>query len=525
LLSETGIEFVIMAKSWSLRVGNINLTGGIGTGGSPESVPPETPFRILVMGDFSGASRPAGQPPLSQRKPLRVDRDNLEEALARLAPAVQAPLGPNPQEHVAISFREMDDFEPDRLFTCLKVFESLGDLRQRLRNPARFAAAAAEIKQWAADATAPPAPRPAPISSENLLEQILGESAGGSRSIESALLPGGAFGVSDWDRFLKQTVAPHLVAKTDPRLPELEAVVDEAISAQMRTILHHADFQALEAAWRGLFLLTRRLDTGENLQLSLLDVTREELAGDLLNVDDFGNTGTYQQLVERTVGSAGGQPWAVVVGLYTFGSNQQDLELLATMARLARAAGAPFLAAAYSLLLGCPDLASSTDSREWQMDAAAAEAWLELRSRPEAAYLGLSLPRFLLRLPYGKDSHAAEQFAFEEMPPGSSHECYLWGNPAVAGALLLGQSFMESGWHMHAGQHLEIDGLPMHIYKEEGENQQKPCAEMLLRDAVAECILDLGVMPLVSVQGQDAVRLARFQSIASPAAPLAGRWL
>jgi type VI secretion system protein ImpC len=122
-----------------------------------------------------------------------------------------------------------------------------------------------------------------------------------------------------------------------------------------------------------------------------------------------------------------------------------------------------------------------------------------LRSRPEAAFLGLSLPRFLLRLPHRKDSHAAEQFAFEEMPPVSAHECYLWGNPALAGALLLGQSFMESGWDMHPGELLEIEGLPMHIYKEEGESQQKPCAEVLLHGEATERILEAGVMPLLSL--------------------------
>ena len=209
-----------MAKSWSLRVGTINLTAGTGTGGALECVPPETPFRILVMGDFSGQGRPAGQPPLSQRKPLRVDRDNFEEVLARLAPAVQAPLGPNPQEQGAISFRELDDFEPDRLFARLNVFESLGDLRRRLQNPARFADAAAEIKRWAAatDSPTPQAPRAAPISSENLLEQILGESQGGARSLEAAALPGEDVGASDWDRFLKKIVAPYRVSQADPRL-------------------------------------------------------------------------------------------------------------------------------------------------------------------------------------------------------------------------------------------------------------------------------------------------------------------
>jgi type VI secretion system protein ImpC len=83
---------------------------------------------------------------------------------------------------------------------------------------------------------------------------------------------------------------------------------------------------------------------------------------------------------------------------------------------------------------------------------------------------------------------------------------------------------MASGWDMHPGQLLEIDGLPVHIYTEEGESQQKPCAEVLLQDRAAERILDAGLMPLLSVQGRDAARPARFQSIASPAAPLAGRW-
>jgi len=505
-----------MAKSWSLRVGNINLTAGAG-GGDAESVPPETPFRILVMGDFRGQGNAAGRLPLAQRKPLRVDRDNFEEVLAARAPSVTMPLGPNPTERVAISFRELEDFEPDRLFAGLSVFESFSVLRRRLQDPARFADAAAEIKGWAAaDIPKSEPPSAAPVSSENLVEQILGESEFRSGSLKAAR--------SDWDRFLQNIVGPHRVARTDPRLPEFEAMLDEAISAQMRTILHHADFQALEAAWRGLYLLVRRLETDAQLQVWLLDVTREELAADLLNVDDLSSTGTYQQMVERTVGDGEGRPWAVVAGLYSFGPNAQDLSMLANLTRITRAGGAPFLAEAQSHMLGCPSLSSRTEPREWKMDSAAHEAWEELRRLPEAAYLGLILPRFLLRLPYGKDSRTTEQFDFEEMPAGSPHDSYLWGNPALPAAVLLGESFTQSGWNLRPGQNLEIAGLPTHFYQEEGETLQKPCAEVLPHNRAAGHILDAGLMPLLSVQNGDAARLARFQSIASPAAPLAGRW-
>jgi type VI secretion system protein ImpC len=522
---------MVMAKLSSVRVGAINLTAGPATGEVQERPRTETPFRILVMGDFSGQGRSAGPPPVAQRKVLRVDRDNIEEVLARLAPSVKVPLGHNPQEHVAIAFGELEDFEPHRLFARLSVFESLGDLRERLQDPARFAAAAAEIKGWGTspDKGAPPSsehspkgPGSAPISPENLLEQMLGETES-PLSLKAAGLTGQPLG-SDWDRFLKEIVAPHQVPGADPRLPEFEAVLDEAISAHMRTILHHAEFQVLEAAWRGLDLLVRRLETDETLQLSLLDVTRAALAADLMNVDDLSSTGTYRHLVERTVGTAGGQPWAVLVGLYTFGPNQQDLELLANMARIASAAGAPFLAAADSRLLGCPSLANTTEPRDWQVDAVAQEAWSQLRARPESVFLGLTLPRFLLRLPYGEDAHPAEGFAFEEMSAGSSHESYLWGNPAVVSALLLGQSFSQSGWNLRPGEIEGIAGLPVHIYQDGGERQAKPCAEVLLHERAVEHILDMGLMPLLSVQGRDAACLARFQSIATPSAPLAGRW-
>lgn len=498
-----------MANPGSLRVGDINLTSG--KSAESAEVDPEAPFRILVLGNFSGPGQKA-KVPVGQRKPLLIDRDNFDDVWAKIGPTVNVPLGPNLQEQVDLSFRTLEDFEPEQLFQRVRVFEKFAELRRRLRDPARFAAAADEIKGWAGAAKNPTPAAPGPVSPENLLEQMLGDV--GSQSAPAPL--------SDWDRFLHQIVAPHAVARTDPRLPDFEAVVDEAISAQMRSLMHHADFQALEAAWRGLFFLVRRLETDATLKLYILDVTREELTEDVVGKSDLSTTGMYAHLVERTVGTSGGQPWAVVVGTYTLVLDQDDVEMLANLAKIVGRAGAPFLMAAHSRVLGCASLVNTPDPRQWQDDPAFQETWNALRQLPEARYLGLALPRFLLRLPYGKDSASTEQFSFEELPPGSPHDHYLWGNPALACALLLGESFTQSGWDLRPGDFQEIDGLPVALYREEDETVSKPCAEVVLTDRAVEAILDRGLMPLVSPRDRPTIRVARFRSVTG--APLAGRW-
>jgi len=164
--------------------------------------------------------------------------------------------------------------------------------------------------------------------------------------------------------------------------------------------------------------------------------------------------------------------------------------------------------------------------REWKvaLSGEAAASWQRLRSSPDARFVGLSLPRFLLRLPYGKDTEPIERFQFEEMPDPDAHENYLWGNAAFAGALLLAQSFAEQGWDLPPGIHSEIDGLPVYVYKVGGETETLPSAETLLTQTAAEEIMERGFMPLASLKDQPAVRLVRFQSIADPVTALAGRW-
>ncbi len=154
----------------------------------------------------------------------------------------------------------------------------------------------------------------------------------------------------------------------------------------------------------------------------------------------------------------------------------------------------------------------------------AAQLWQELRNSPEAASIGLLIPRLLLRLPYGKDTEPIDRFDFEELSSGINHEQYLWGNPAIVCACLLAAAFRTSGWSLTGELQQELTGLPMHVYKSNGETRITPCAETFLTERAMEILIGKGLVPMLSIKGRDAVRIARFQSIAEPSAPLAGRW-
>ena len=132
--------------------------------------------------------------------------------------------------------------------------------------------------------------------------------------------------------------------------------------------------------------------------------------------------------------------------------------------------------------------------------------------------------RLLLRLPYGKETNAVEAFDFEELSTPPAHEEYLWGSPALALALLLGEAFLEDGWSLRPGSAQEISGLPFAMVEEDGEKHAVPCAETLFTVRAAEAVTKKGLMPLLTMKGTDTVRLAIFQSIAEPYAELAGLW-
>jgi type VI secretion system protein ImpC len=424
------------------------------------------PMRLLVLGDFSGKAV-ADRPPLASRPTLRVDLDKFDGALRRLGPRLRVAAG-------EISFEQIDDFHPDRLYARLDLFQALREAR-----------------------TKPPA------ANDELLGRLLGKPAGPDAAPAAA--PPAASAV---DALIRSIVAPHIVKDTSAQTKPYLAAVDAAIAEQMRTLLHDPAFQALEASWRGVQWLISSLELDENLQLHLFDATREELLADIVAAKgQLAQTGLYRALVDRWRNVPGGQGWAPLVGLIAFGPSDADMGLLAALGLIASQAGGPLLAGADPALAGD--------------DTAALAGWQALRRSEAAPWIGLAAPRVLLRLPYGKASDPIEAFAFEEFPGTPVQEQFLWGNASLATALLIGRAFSARGWDMEPGDEREIGDLPAYTFVRDGEREMQPCGERFLTESQIEALLKAGLVPIASRRDRNAVVAVRFQSVADPPAPLA----
>jgi type VI secretion system protein ImpC len=420
---------------------------------APLELDSERPFRILVAGDFSGRSWRENPP--GPFKPLRIDRDNFDEVLSSMNVRLNL-------HGIHLSLGELEDFHPDRIYQSTPVFQDLD--RHLPASPSPSAAVSARAP-----------------SSGSLLDQLLDEQD------PEPDAPVGLHDAEDLAGFIKRVTKGHLEPRPDPSKQQRAAQREALATELLQGILHHPRMQAMEAAWRALFMLIRGLDSDSTLHLYVLDITLPELVSEM-------------SAVQKELRRKG--PWALIVGNYTFAQTELDAQVLRRLAALGSSVGAPFLAEAQL-------------PRE-QID----QAWSELRHSPEAPWLGLALPRFLLRLPYGKETDTIESFPFEEMPT-SEHGSYLWGNPAFFCAYLLGKSFLDQGWELGRLAR-RIDDLPMHVYKEDGETVAKPCAEILMTEKDADSLLDAGFMPVASLKEQPAAMVVRFQSIADPLAPLAG---
>ncbi len=513
--------------------GEIHLDVTAGRERVQETPASETPFRIAILGDFSGRGNrrlmEIGEA-MANRKPILIDRDNFDAVFAKVSPQIDLLIGDS--YLLTLKFSDLDDFHPDSIFRRDQLFQKLRDTRKKLSDDKTFSQTADELGLRGKKAEAAPPPQ-APVEprrdasadvqqvvSGNFLDELVEETE--KRTVE----PRPSRGADPLTTLVRSIIAPHVVPKADPRQAEALGLIDLATSAQMSALLHLPEFQALESAWRAVFFLVRNLETSSQLKVMLIDVSKEELAKDLASSPDLRSTGTYRLLVEKTVGTPGAEPWALLAGNYTFGDSREDAELLARMAKVAAAAGAPFITSASPGLLGCESIADLPDRRKWTKpsSAEAVAAWKALRALGEARYVGLVLPRFLIRLPYGKDTESTELFDFEEIPDIAAHEDYLWANPAFAAVLLLAQTFAEQGWELRPGTLQEITSLPIHIYTQDGETKTKPCAEVLMTQTAAEEMMLKGIMPLASLKDQPTIRLVRFQSVADPPTVLGGRW-
>lgn len=480
------------------------------------------PMRILLMGDFSGrANRGVVEcgTALAKRPIRHADVDNFEQLIEGYLPSLNLSFDGPDAPPLNIQFKELEDFHPDAIYQRMELFQALRRLRGRLANPQTFDQAAAELRHEA-EPTAQSAPTELAENDGDMFERLLGKAPAESDRQSNTRKSG-------IDALIQEIIAPHIVPAVAAEQSSYLSSVDDAISGQMRSLLHQPEFQALESVWWSAHRLITRLETDETLKIYLLDISRQELAADMAAAgDNLQNSGLYKLLVEQGVQTMGGEPWSVLAGDFSFSASADDASLLAALGTIASHAGGPFLAAADPQLLGCDSLAANpTPELRQPMEAEAKQRWQTLRSSPVAPWIGLALPRVLQRLPYGAKTEEIDSFQFEENPaaPGD-HEAYLWGSSAFACAMLIGESFQEQGWSMQPGNNLDIDDLPAFTFEGDDGRELLPCAESLLSERTGEAILQQGVMPLLSYRNRNAVRVLRMQSIAEPLATLNGPW-
>jgi type VI secretion system protein ImpC len=476
---------------------------------------PEAPFVLGIVADFTGrASRAVSESPAT-RRPIAVDCDNFEQVMAQRDATMKIPAVIGTEAPVEIRLSSLDDFHPDQLLRNVPSLAKLMELRTRLKNPATAEAAATEVQGLAAASSGEPVTSSAPpASSSESSEDTLARLLGGHPRTASPPPARPPQGGVDINALIKNIAGTGSVASATPRQSAALSTVELEISARLRGILHHPAFQAVEAAWRGLDLLVREYGGDENIKLFLLDVSKAELAADLKAQENLQQTALFKMLREK--------PWAALILDGVYSESIEDIETLGRIAKVAAALGAPCCAAVGPHVVGCDSFVTHPHPDEWLQPMAkeSTEAWVALRALPEASYLGLTLPRVLLRQPYGKSSDPIDSLSFEEYSGEPAHEGYLWGSGAFVCGHVLAGSFRADGWEMGVTGAGELEDLPVHKVVHHGESAVKPCAEAWLSVRAGEKILNHGLMALLSVKGRGAVQIANLQSIANPAKPL-----
>ncbi len=471
---------------------------------------PGAKFRLALLGDFSGRAN-AGTvetgAALASRKPIKVDVDNLDTVLAKMKVSLALPLAEDGGT-IAVPIGSMDDFHPDQLAENLDLFAQLRDLRRNLSSRTGFDRAAKQVLAWSGEA---PLPRPhrrargAAVATDRKLSDFA-RLTGRRSTAEIA--------EAEADDLIRRLVGPFIVPARDSRQDALIARVDEALSAAMRRVLHHPDFQTAEALWRGVEFLVRRIETGARMEIVLYDVSAEELAADLAASDTLEDSGLYGMLVEQPSLDAHQGAFAAVIGLYMFELTPPHADLLGRIAQIAAGGGAPFISAI------APDPLKEKFEDQHPMIQ---DAWTALQGLPAARYLGLVAPRFLMRLPYGKKTDPIDAFAFEEFTRQEGLAGMLWGHPALVPALLLTETFVQQGAKMRLGTVMGVGDMAYYVYiDEDGEQVALPCTERLWSERQAVHVSNYRVMPLLSLRGRPEVRLGSFASLAGTT--LAGFW-
>lgn len=303
------------------------------------------------------------------------------------------------------------------------------------------------------------------------------------------------------------------------------AEIDKQLSDQVNLIMHNEEFQTLEGAWRGLHHLVNNTETDEMLKIRVLNISKKDLHKTLKSYKGtaWDQSPIFKKLYEEEYGQFGGEPYGCLVGDYYFDHSPPDVELIGQVAQISAAAHAPFIAAAAPTLMQMDSWQELSNPRDLTKIFTTPEyaAWRSLRESEDSRYVGLAMPRFLARLPYGAKTNPVEEFNFEEDTEGADHNKYTWANSAYAMATNINQSFKAFGWCSRI-RGIEsgglVEGLPTHTFPtDDGGVDMKCPTEIAISDRREAELAKNGFMPLIHRKNSDVAAFIGAQSLQNPA--------
>lgn len=300
------------------------------------------------------------------------------------------------------------------------------------------------------------------------------------------------------------------------------AQIDHLLSLQLSEIMHAPEFQKLEGTWRGLRYLIGQSECSAMLKIKVLNVSKKELLRDLQRAAEFDQSAMFKKVYEEEFGVFGGHPFGALMGDYEFGKSGQDIELLEKISQVAAAAHAPFLTASSPEMFNLESFSQIDQPRDLGkvFDTTEYARWKGFRQTEDSRYVALTMPRTLMRLPYGKETVPVDGFNYEEGVDGTDHEKYLWGNAAWALGARLTSAFALYGWcacirGVESGG--LVEGLPVHTFRtDDGDIAMKCPTEVAITDRREKELADLGFAPLVHCKGTDYAAFFSVQSAQKP---------
>ncbi len=311
--------------------------------------------------------------------------------------------------------------------------------------------------------------------------------------------------------FAKQVMEGTMVVSKDTELMinSRIAQIDRLISLQLNEVMHHPEFQKLEASWRGLNYLVYQSETGETMKIRVMNVSKKDLLKDVEKASEFDQSTFFKKIYEEEFGMFGGAAYGTIIGDYEFSNHPQDLALLEKISQVAATAHAPFISAASPALFGWDSFTELGGPRDLAKIFQSVEyaKWKSFRDSEDSRYAALALPHILMRLPYGQANVPVEAFNYEEDVDGTAHDKYLWGNAAYALGARLTDAFAKYHWTA-AIRGVEggglVQGLPVHTFRtDEGDVALKCPTEIAITDRREKEFADLGFIPLVHCKGTD----------------------